>query len=805
MPELQFQKCLLGRNRMSALETNIFPILNLDELSASYRIFKIRGLHRDQPEYFQNQQLLTRRLSYTLRTPATVFESGDDVFLELREDAPAPQSPFHLVRTTVYFDSCKNDCKLNFADLSPDSRSIATRFLKFMLQSPLSSNVHLWQPGAGRPFFEKETAKTALGVTRYTGFSVRVVGLANGQLGLCVDVANKYVRTQPLPINLTRPEFRGFKGRHCIYHYGHKWYEIQLREFADVTVTEYYIDGNGSGARISLLEFIAKESQKPLPAELAQLPNDASVVLYNTNQGQLRAAPAGLCYPVLDSADTARHNQPNALFKPHERHNLTRRFVERYLHNLRFSNISLKVSSEPFKVAQKMFLLPDYEFGNSRTLSVRGTPSAQQVSLDTIGRSRMSLLRDKNAGFYVRDPLQRQYLILPQSVQDSFGPKFLGDLKSAVDELFPQERGYDPIVATYNDRVQRTFVEQGNAILQAASQQCTKPGFAVVMIHETDDRKLRQHDQLAAMVIRKLRDLDICASVIHSATGRDCYQLVTNRDGLSHYVCREHRRGKLAGYVRNVALNKVLLTNERWPFVLATPLSSDLTIGIDVKLNTAGFTVVNHKGNYIRTIVRDSNQKEQLLTQQVRKLLTEVVTKEARTNAYQLPLTSLVIHRDGILWHTEKDGVLKAIEDLKRDGIIAANAEYAMLEIPKNTAAPLRLYEVENNGSRSWIQNPQVGTYVVLDSENAYLCATGRAFPRHGTVQPIHVKQVGGTLPIEASLQDLYFLTALAWTRPDDCARDPITIKLTDRRLGEDAETFDIDALEYHIADGATL
>src|SRR6516162_997920 len=41
------------------------------------------------------------------------------------------------------------------------------------------------------------------------------------------------------------------------------------------------------------------------------------------------------------------------------------------------------------------------------------------------------------------------------------------------------------------------------------------------------------------------------------------------------------------GYLQNVALNKILLTNNFWPFVLATPLHADLTIGIDVKNQTA--------------------------------------------------------------------------------------------------------------------------------------------------------------------------------------------------------------------------
>ena len=84
-----------------------------------------------------------------------------------------------------------------------------------------------------------------------------------------------------------------------------------------------------------------------------------------------------------------------------------------------------------------------------------------------------------------------------------------------------------------------------------------------------------------------------------------------------------------------------------------------------------------------------------------------------------------------------------------------------------------------------------------MDDCNAFLCATGRAFFHEGTVNPLHVKYVDGTVPLLACLEDVYRLTCLAWARPEDCMRDPITIKLTDRRLGEDATTFDEDALEF--------
>jgi argonaute-like protein implicated in RNA metabolism and viral defense len=185
-------------------------------------------------------------------------------------------------------------------------------------------------------------------------------------------------------------------------------------------------------------------------------------------------------------------------------------------------------------------------------------------------------------------------------------------------------------------------------------------------------------------------------------------------------------------------------------------------------------------------------------------MVVEVVTKEVETQVHTLPIRSLVIHRDGILWPTERTGVQKAIEDLKQAGILSPNAAHAMLEIPKSAPAPLRLYEVLRLGElQPVVNNPQVGTYYLLDNRNAYLCATGRAFWRPGTVKPVHVKYVEGTLPFERCLEDVYFLTALAWTRPEDCTKHPITIKLTDRRLGEDAETFDSDALEYSTTEGA--
>ncbi len=781
-----------------SLETNVFPILNLADLSSAYRLYRIRGLTKGHRQYYQNQQIITRKLSYTLRSPATIIERDNLPHLVLRDDAPEPESPFQLVRSIVYFDPVPGIRPLDFTLRDPENDAICLRFLQFMLQAPLSANPKLWQPGAGQPFFEKSPAQQLDKLNRYAGFSVRVVTTPDCGLGICVDVSNKVVSATSLPAYLNLSDFRKLRGRHCIYHYGHRWYEIQLRELSDLTATELLIPRGDQ--QLPLLEYIAAESQKPIPSELATLPHDASVVMYLTNREDLYAAPSGLSYLVYGPDDQqARLFHGRTLLTPSERRATIGRYVLEYLSSIRFGGAALRLCPNPVHAAQKMFVLPDYEYGRSHILSVRGTQGAQQVSLDHIGRTRAALLRDKQAGFYITDRLERQYLVLPQTVADSFGHQFAQDLRRTVDELYPTG-GYDPMLVTYNDRGPRTFVEQGKAILKAAQQSCTKSGYALVMVHHTSDRLIREHDQLAAMIVRELRKIDVCAAVNHSALGQECYELVQQRDGNPIYRVRECKRGRFVGYLRGVALNKVLLTNERWPFVLATPLHSDMTIGIDVKEHTAGFTVVSRDGGSIRTICQDSSQQEQLLPEQIKKCLVEIVRKEFADAGEQV--RSLVIHRDGRLWDAERPGVRQAMTTLRDDGICSEDAQLAVLEIPKKSQARVRLFDViEESERKCWVDNPQVGSYWVVNQNDAYLCATGRAFPRKGTVQPLHVRYIEGELAFEDCLEDLYYLTALTWTRPEDCTRYPITIKLTDRRLGEDASEYDADALELYESD----
>lgn len=732
------------------IESNVFPFLNLSELATQYRLYEIRGLKRNV-DYYQNRQTLIHRLSYQLKHPVTIIELDGKPCLVVSADAPDVPDRFQLIRGVVYFNLTGSTVDLDYSLRTPENDEICLRFLRFMVQSALFENAQLWQPGSGGPFFEKTPVQDFGEILLFQGFSVRPTFIESGQLGVCVDVQHKFISKVPLPTYLTERTFQQYKAAHCIYHFGHQWYEIQLSEVSDLNVSEEMIpDGDNW---VSLLEYAIKHSRKPIPEDLASIAQDASVVHYLTNQNEDRAAIAALCHLVYDSGHpSVQEYHPRTVLKPGVRRFKIHQSVEKYFQEITFGNVTLEVSPTPEQAPQKVFILPDYRFGNGHRLSVRRTAEAEQVTLDKVGQKRAELLSNPKVGMYVQERFDRQYLLLPQTVGDSFGSVFVEDLQKAVDRLYPAGDGYRPEVIYYPDRGFRTYIEQGKAILKTVEENGVQSGYAVVMLNPTSTLP-RQHDPLAALVIRRLKDFDLFAATIHSAMGKDCYEQRYDANGQPFYAARAYKNGKLHGYLRNVALNKVLLTNEKWPFVLDTPLHADVIIGIDVKRNTAGYIVVNKKGDRIWSLPPvQSTQKEQLSSEQIRACLVEVLSKEAERAPY--PLVRIVIHRDGRMYECEIEGAKQAVDLLKTKGILPENATLTILEISKSAPVSLRLFGIVG-GSGQIVNNPQIASYRIVGNDG-YLCATGRPFLRNGTVNPLHVRYVEGELAFESCLEDIF-------------------------------------------------
>lgn len=781
---------------MSRLETNIYPVLNVAELKSKYRLYKIRGLSSDQDEYDHNRQIIVRKLSFKFQSPVEVIERDGQPYLVLRDDAPTAPESMPLVRATAYFDKTDDVLEVDYQKRTPETEPICIRFLQFAIQGTLRDNVDLWLPGAGRPFFLREPILKKDGMNVFLGFSVRVVPTSATGFGVLVEARYRYVSERPLPSKITKEEFRRVKGSNCVYHYGNQWYDVKIHEHSGLSVADYFIDQQGK--RISLFDFIMQNSRKPLPREVADLSRDAIALLYQDAREMTKAAPADLCYQVFETDDRrvqAMHRE--TILPPNKRREHIQCFVQKFLQGLRFGATTVKVGLSGIEAPKKQFLPPDLVFGNNAVLSLRQTVGATQISLDELGRARMSALLDKKAGVFSREPLGRQYLIWPRSVAESYGSAFLADLKGTVNEMFPQEVPYEPIQISYDDSVGRTYVSQGNAILEAVEAAQPQPGYGIVVLHELPGSN-GDNEQLAAMVMQELRKRELFVAVIHSTVGRNSYIQPTNKPGQSYRQTDDpKRRGRLKGYLKNVALTKVLLTNERWPFVLGTPLHADLTIGIDVKQSTACFTLMDKTGRSIRTVIKRSSNKERLSRAQVRTIFLETLRQEATFGTDLGSVKTIVIQRDGRIFTSEILGIQDAVKTLRSEHVLG-DVSLNLVAIPKSSPAALRFFDVSVQGGGKMIaDNPQIGTYFTMGPKDAFICTTGRAFPRPGTTHPLHVQYIQGSMPFEAILEDIFAQSCLTWTRPEDCTRYPITVKLTDIRLREHAGDYDADALEY--------
>ncbi len=779
-----------------SIESNCFRINGLGNLRAEYRLFQIAGLQRETPEYYANVQRIVRQLSYQMKAPVTTYDLDRQTSLVVPKGFGDPPDHVTLVGAVAALKDTGEAIELNFKRPCAELDPVRLRFLQFVFQDPLWNNPQLWQPSAGKPFFFKKPAKQLGKLDLYEGFTIRVTPHPEGGFGITLDLRRKLVSRSALPANMSREQANKFKGRSCLYKMGHVWYEVSIAGLADLNIGEPSIPL--SGKAVSLVDYLHSKSPKPVPSSIANLSPDGAAIYYRTTGPDQKAAPAQLCYLVEDTHDRegARH-QPETVIGPFDRHRQIGSIVRRFLSSVYVGGANLSVSETPARIRTKPFEVPSLLLGNNTVLSLDKSDRGIVAAIKDYARSRLNLLDDEAAGFYERSLLDRQYIILPKSIANSSGQQFLTELMARVDALYPVGGDYQPELIVYDDLSQsRDFVGQSRAIKEAIEASGVKPGYALIMVHRYD-RRARSADQLAAWVVKEFaRQFEVKASVVHTDVIRKSYTGVT-RDGETKYVVKAGQQKRLSGYLRNVALNKVLLANGKWPFVLNSSLHADVVIGIDVKNSTAAFTLIANGGRIIRFSTSPSKQKEQLLKNQVAKFVGELIRKES--SYFDKPPKEIVIHRDGRAWRSEIAGLHESCRSLARDGYLDAGWRLTVLEIAKTAPAPLRLFNVKpsNRGAGLYVENPLVGSWAEMSEDEGFVCTTGKPFRIPGTANPLHVRRVAGTMPMEKCLSDVFSLSCLTWTRPEGAIRLPISIKLCDRSLFDEAAEYDEDAIKF--------
>lgn len=784
---------------MNRIETNVYLIENLKDLNCKYRIYRIRGLDPDSDDYDKNIQFLVDSLSRRYKCPCQTFKTDEGTFLAQPDGFVELPKTFNLVRTTAKIERTENLQELYFNALDSLTAKLAVRFLQFSLQKPLYDSTNLWLPHSGSPFYSKipdrEFNKLSPNVDMYKGFVFRVVLLSDRRIGICVDTSCKYVSKNYLPTKITRDDFnKKYKGLKCVYEYGNKWYEFKIDGLNDLTADEIDLTNE------TLYEHVLKVGDGHSYSILT-LPKDCSVLTYRNSWNETRNVPSGLCKLTFKTNHpSVKRIHYKTLRPPHVRRKEIQFVVDKYLRNLKFGSTEIKLSDKPVSINEEKIAIPDLEFGNNKILSVRGTENAIHTSISELGKKKRELLYDENAGLYIKDDFAPQYIIFPKSVYDSFGKRFIEDIKQELNNLYHDKKiNYLPIVLFYNDSVQKSIYTLGKEIVKAVEENDLKSGFGLVMIPRIISTLSRNEDELANLVNRELRKRDIFVSIIHDETPKESYECISKEDGNQYWEQTSvyELRRRFGGYLKNVVLNKIILLNSHWPFVLKTPLNADMTIGIDVKNHTAGFTVVYKTGAEIRFFSSESEQKEELMKTHVSKKIEKIISSEQEL--LQKSIKKIVIQRQGTLFPSEKIGVLNSLDKLAQRKIISNDYECTFVEIKKTARIPFRMFKIESDTSsqNEMIYNPNYGSYYLLSDNDAFICTTGFPFKHNGTTVPLHVIKNEGPMLFNDVIEDIFYLSNLTWTKIDDCSRDPLTIKMADIRLREIAGEYSEDSLEY--------
>lgn len=787
---------------MKKQETNIFLIENLEDLNCKYDLYKVRGLNPNSENYHVNKQHLLNILRSKTHTPIQFFKSDKDLLIAQLtgyEDLPDSES---LIRASVRIKKLNKDNELRFDSLTKQTAPLAKKFLEWELQHTFYNNNALWQPSSGFPYYHKSPDNTLKNKSKkvdvYNGFASRIILLNGNKLGVCVDVTNKYVSREYLPSQIERDYFnQNCRGNKCLYEYGKNWYEFKIQSLNDLKANEYILP-NG----LDLFTDVHTKAGKYKLPSLLSLPEDCSVITYYNSRNEARHAPSGLCKLTYGTT----HPEVKKIHKftikpPYKRRDEIRFIVNTYFNDLRFSQKRIILSNTPFTIPNRSFALPDLRFGNNKVLSIGGQAGTIRTTFEEYGNKKKELLYSKDAGLFNKEKiLDRQYILLPNSISKTYGPLFIKDIKAMFKRLYTHDTDlvYSPNVFYYNDSVQKGVYRLGQEIIKAVEDNQIPFGFGLVMIPKIKSKYKNKEDELANLVMKELRERDLFVSVIHTSVLKDSYNIYQDRNGNISCTLVSDNRGlkKYKGYLQNVILNKILITNNYKPFILRTPLNADLIIGIDVKNETAGFTAISKNTEIIFFENSESHYKEQLGKNEVRSKIYQIINDERDFHNIE----SIVIHRQGKVFPTEIEGINLALNKLANKGIISPNFNCTFVDLRTSSRVPYRQFYIKNNEYHhiESIYNPRIGSYFLLSDEEGYLCNTGFPYYHKGTTNPLHILK-NGPMDMKSVMKDVFYTANLTWTKIDYCSRQPITIKLNDIRLREIAGEYDEDALMYEV------
>ena len=442
------------------------------------------------------------------------------------------------------------------------------------------------------------------------------------------------------------------------------------------------------------------------------------------------------------------------------------------LSSVRYEDRQVSIGRDYLTGTRTVFVPPRLEFGKNEILSPfpKGSPPPTSSQLfDSLvvkwGSGKLPALY--KFGPYHNEPLPDTVFLYPGSVERPLRETFLQDL---TQEIF-QQTGQHLRITQQRSYATGQPERGGNALLRLAVEIRSKNLRQLALVALWDRFAGQVHGELKE-TLKPVLSQCVTERVVRSINSRANPQRATAQ-------------------VRNLAL-AVLTEAGVQPWVLADNLHHDLHIGIDLLDGRIGYHFLyGPGGRFITTQMGESRSRGKAREAIKKPILQHRLEASIRSIVQDgHPIRSLVIHRDGRWWPSERQALREALAHLQHEQILPPDIRCAVVEVRKNHL-PVRLFTAVTETGSEFLQNPLPGTYLVLDRQRVLVTTTGRPgawdTPRGRTAGTLLLEIVDsvGAVDIEYIAEDAYWLTHLNWNAPDIEIGLPVTIRWADQALRE--------------------
>ena len=760
---------------------NLFAIGNLADLSCTYRLLEITNLPDNDRVSAELNRLLGMFISDTHK-PACIYKKDNKTYLATTADISNIKTEWRLVPHIVKLipDDC--EYQLNYNAIALEQIQIAIRILSYKIRRALNKNEELWNDKYGSFYFRQPKNINNSQINILNGFVYRLHYLQDGKIYLSLDSTVRYIDSKSLWEYLQEgAKFNSFRWQHFIYKFGYQWYRVQLFSQLHEHINKQIFYSEKDKQSYNIYDYTLNNCKKPLPDYISSLAPDSSAIIYRyPNKEDDKYGAAALCFKTYKTNDFAvKQFHRSSILRPNDRLTKSQSLINNYFQNINFSSVQqINITSELYKKEIKRFDIPDLLFGQDKVLRVKQGNLDDGIPLKNYPKKREYLLSDREAGILIKSGFKTQYIFVPKSLDRQIADKFKQDFVERMKNFTVPN--YITKTILFDDRDTNNLHQQVKAIKKAVESNNIDSGYGLLMLPENAKQDLHNFIKKELYDVIQFQCIDVNELKKFFVKSNNSYNLKQDDKTIRGF----------SSYVKYTAFG-MLQVNRKWLYALSSPLNHDVYIGIDVLNHMAGFTYVYNGGKDCYFRYYESKQAEKLSKKQVYKIIKEDLQRDISN--LDIQPKSIIIHRDGRSFDTEKSGFRKAIKSLQEGGFLSADVLTGIVEIHKSSAFRMRLCE-ENNGM---FVNPHIGDYFIFDSKQGIVCNTGYPFRISGTANPLFASIAEGYLNIEFVLEDIFCLSQLAYAAPSSASRNPSTISIGDFFLEAVASDSDREAALY--------